>query len=155
MGATHVVSHRENLIEQAIGIGLPDDVPIRYVFITHSTVPCLKPAAAIVAPFGKVCSIVQTKEMGEMYGSEFMAKSLTFVWELLSTENWYGVEVESHGKMLKDLAAWIDEGVIMGHLTKKFGLSVKGLKVTHEAVESEGSIGEEAVGVDEEDISFE
>jgi hypothetical protein len=28
-----------------------------------------------------VCSVVQDKEMGKMYGTQFMAKSLTFVCE--------------------------------------------------------------------------
>ena len=82
-GATHTVNHREDLVRQVQELEL--DVPIRYVFITHTpTSGYLEPAAKILAPFGKVCSIVQDKEM-PMYGTEFMAKSLTFVWALLGT----------------------------------------------------------------------
>ena len=151
MGATHVVNHREgDLPGQVQRLGLPADVPLKYVFITHSTAPYLKPAAAIAAPFGKVCSIVQTKDMGEMYGSEFLAKSLTFVWELLSSKNWYGVDVESHGKMLADLARWVDEGTVECHLTRRFRLSLKGLREAHGVIEGGGSIGKNGLGVDVE-----
>lgn len=75
--------------------GLRLDVSIKYVFITHMpTLGYLAPAAKICAPVGKVCSIVQDKEM-PMYGTEFRAKSLTFVWALLGTKPYYGVDPES------------------------------------------------------------
>ena len=150
MGATHIVNHREALEQQVAKLSLPKDVPLKYVFITHSTAPYLKPAAAITAPFGKICSIVQTKEMGEMYGSEFMAKSLTFIWELLSTKVWYGVDAESHGKMLDDLSKWIDDGLVECHLTKRIRLTAEGLREAHRAVEGGGCIGKVGLGVDVE-----
>jgi len=64
MGATHTINHREALPPQVQDLKL--QVPIKYIFITHSTTPYLKPCAEICAPFGKVCSIVQTKEMDKM-----------------------------------------------------------------------------------------
>ena len=113
-----------DIVEQDAGLGL--EMPtIKYVFITHSTTPNLQPAAAICAPFGRVCSIVQTKDLSLMYGSEFMAKRLTFVWELLQTKPWYGVDVESHGKILTELAELLEKGEIKCHLKQSLRLGLE------------------------------
>jgi NADPH:quinone reductase-like Zn-dependent oxidoreductase len=103
--------------------------------------------ARIAAPFGKVCSIVQGQ--ASMYGTEFMAKSLTFCWELLSTAARYGGPA-THGQRLAELATWIDEGIIKCHMTKRMKLNLKGLKAAHELVESGKSVGKVGLGVDEE-----
>lgn len=145
MGATHTINHREDLPSQVEKLNL--DVPIKYVFITHSTTPYLAPAAAICAPFGKVCSIVQTKDMS-MYGTEFMAKSLSFIWELLGTKPYYGVDVESHGRILQELAKLLEESKVQCHLQQKFSLDVKGLREAHEIIESGGSIGKNGLAID-------
>lgn len=57
----------------------------------HSTVKCLG-----------ICSVVQGKV--EIYGTPFMAKSLSFVGELLGTKPYYRVQLLlSHGKILEEL----------------------------------------------------
>jgi NADPH:quinone reductase-like Zn-dependent oxidoreductase len=103
--------------------------------------------ARITAPFGVVCSIVQGQV--RMHDTEFMAKSLTFVWELLSTGSRYGVPMD-HAKVLTDLAALIDEGKIVTHLTRRIKLTVQGLREAHAFVESGKSIGKVGLSVDEE-----
>ncbi|KAK7533486.1 quinone oxidoreductase [Phyllosticta paracitricarpa] len=138
MGATHVVNHREPLPAQVEALALP--IPIKYVFITYRTEQYMDAAAAICAPFGKVCSIVETKQL-DMYGSEWMAKCLTFVWELLGTKPWYGVDVESHGEILRRLASWVDEGKIESHLRGTMPLTVEGIVRAHQAVEASQVIG--------------
>jgi hypothetical protein len=40
--------------------------------------------------------------MNKIYGTEFMAKSLTFIWEH------YGVDTESNGKILGELTELVD-----------------------------------------------
>jgi len=146
MGATHVVNHREDIVAQIADLRL--DVPIKYCFITHGTTPYLDPVSRIVAPFGRVCSIVQTTDMSPMYGSQFMAKSLTFVWELLGTKPWFGTDVESHGRMLRDLARLLDEGKVRCHLKNTLRLDLKGLREGHELVEGGKTIGKNALSVD-------
>lgn len=58
MGATHVVNHREDIVEQVRKLGLPADVPLRYALITSRTEQYLFPISELLATFGKVCSIV-------------------------------------------------------------------------------------------------
>lgn len=146
MGATHVVNHREDIVSQIADLRL--DVPIKYCFITHSTTPYLDPVSRVVAPFGRVCSIVQTKDMSPMYGSQFMAKSLSFVWELLGTKPWFGTDVESHGRMLRELAELVDDGKVKCHLKNTLRLDLKGLREGHELVESGKTIGKNALSVE-------
>ena len=148
MGATHTVNHREDIVEQIKALKL--EVPLKYVFITHSTAPYLKPAAEVLAPFAKICSIVQTKEMGEMYGTEMMAKSITFVWCLLGTKPYYGVDLDSHGKILKELKTLVEEGKIKSTLTKTLRLTLEGLREGHQTIEGGSSKGKLALGVDVE-----
>ncbi|KAL1602945.1 hypothetical protein SLS59_004600 [Nothophoma quercina] len=138
-GATHTVNHREDLVKQVEDLKL--EVPIKYVFITHTpTSGYLAPAAKILAPFGKVCSIVQDKEM-PMYGTEFMAKSLTFVWALLGTKPYYGVQPESHGKILERLKELLDNNEVKCHNTQKLKVDVEGVRRAHEIIEGGKAIG--------------
>ena len=145
MGATHVVNHREDLPAQIEKLGL--SVPIKYIFLSHSTANYLAPATKICAPFGKICSIVQTKDFPQ-YGTEMMGKSLTFVWELLGTKPYYHVEPESHGKILEQLRVLLESGEIKCHHTQSFPLTVEGVRRAHEAIESGGSIGKNGIGVE-------
>jgi len=153
MGATHTINHREDIVQQIKDLKL--DTPIRYIFITHTPADkYIHDSAAICAPFGKVCSIVQTTEI-PMYGTEWLAKSLTFVWELLSTKPVYGVDLDSHGKILKELAQLIDDGTIKCHLKQTFPLTVDGLRKGHEMLEASGAMGKVGLSVDADRTSEE
>lgn len=146
MGATHIVNHREDLPTQIASLNL--SVPIKYIFITHRTEQYLAPAASICAPFGKVCSIVQTKDV-PMYGTEWMAKGLTFVWGLLGTKPWYGVELDSHGKILGKLRELIDQGIVKSHLTQRLPLTAEGVRKGHSLLEEGKVIGKIGLGVED------
>ncbi|KAF7450701.1 Quinone oxidoreductase [Pyrenophora tritici-repentis] len=142
-GATYTVNHHQDIAAEVEKLKL--EVPIKYIFITHTpTSGYLSPAAKICAPFGKVCSIVQDKEM-PMYGTEFMAKSLTFVWALLGTKPYYGVDAESHGKILKDLTGMLDDGTIKCHCMQKLKVDEEGLRKAHEIIEGGKAVGKVAL----------
>lgn len=146
MGATHTVNHREDVVQQIKDLQL--DVPIKYIFITHTpAAEYIKKSAAIAAPFGKVCSIVQDKEI-PMYGTEFMAKSLTYVWCLLGTKPYYGVYLDSHGIILKQLAQMVDEGKVKCHMRQTLPLDVKGIREAHEQIEASGVVGKIGLSID-------
>jgi NADPH:quinone reductase-like Zn-dependent oxidoreductase len=149
MGATHTVNHREDIVPQIKGLKL--DVPLKYIFITHSTDVYLAPCAAVCAPFGTICSIVQTQRMDKMYGTEFMAKSLTFVWELLGTKPYYGVDVDSHGKILRELAQLLDDGQVKCHLKQRLKMNEAGIREGHEIIQGGSSMGKVGLDVDQGD----
>ncbi|KAK4553380.1 hypothetical protein LTR86_009437 [Recurvomyces mirabilis] len=151
MGATHTVNHREDIVKQIQDLNLA--TPIKYIFITHTpSDKYIIDAAAICAPFGKVCSIVQAKDI-PMYGTEWMAKSLTFVWALIGTKPYYRVQMDSHGLILKDLAKLLDDGIVKCHLQQTMPLTLEGVRKAHEQVEAGGVMGKLALSVDEEGLS--
>lgn len=84
-----------------------------------------------------------------MYGTEFMAKSLSFIWCLIGTKPVYGTDVESHHRVLEELSRLLDSGTIRCHLTHRFGLTLKGLREAHRAVESAGNIGKTVLAIDD------
>lgn len=107
----------------------------------------MEACAKICAPLGKVCSIVQGQT--KMYGTEFMAKSLSFIWCLIGTKPYYQVQLDSHGRTLEKLAGLIDSGQIMCHLTECLPLTLEGVKKAQELNEKGGSIGKTSLTVDE------
>ncbi|KAJ5300053.1 hypothetical protein PENANT_c085G05496 [Penicillium antarcticum] len=143
MGATHVINHREDVVKQIQNLNL--DVPVKYIFITHSTDQYMDTCAKVCAPFGKVCSIVQGQ--AKMYGTEFMAKSLSFIWCLIGTKPVYGTDVESHHRILEELGQLLNSGKIRCHLTRRLGLTLDGVREAHRSVESGGNIGKTGLSI--------
>lgn len=130
-------------------------VPVKYVFITHSTKTYLAQCADLASPFAKVCSIVQESEKGAFdalgHGHPFMAKGMSFHWELLGTKPYFDVDVESHGRILDELRRFVEEGKIKCHLKRRLRLDLKGVRKAHELIEGGGVIGKVGLGVDVED----
>jgi hypothetical protein len=84
-----------------------------------------------------------------MYGTQFMSKSLAFIWCWLGTKPYWGIAHEDHHKMLEELAQYIDSGKIKSHLTNRMKLTVEGIRKGHELIESQKMIGKIAFGVGE------
>lgn len=79
-----------------------------------------------------------------------MAKSMEFSWELLGTKPYYGVKLESHGEILKELTQLVDDGVVKSHLQTRLPLTVEGLRKGHELIQGGGVMGKVGLGVDVE-----
>ncbi|KAK8108441.1 quinone oxidoreductase [Apiospora sp. TS-2023a] len=149
-GATHVVNHREDIVRQIRDLNLPADVPLKYAYITSRTEQYLAPIAEVLAPFGRVCSIVQAKF--DMYGTQFMSKSLSFVWCWIATGPYHGYandREEKHHEWYEELASLLDQGTIKCHLTTRKKLTLENVREAHEATEAGKGIGKTALGVDE------
>lgn len=151
MGATHVVNHRGDVAEQIRALGLPPDVPIKYALVTSRTEQYLKPIADVLAPFGKVCSIVQAQF--DMYGTQFMSKSLTFSWCWLCSgayHEYVNDHDEKHHEWFEELAKLLDDGTMRCHLTKRLKLTADGIREAHREIEAGKTVGKIALGVDED-----
>ncbi|KAI2997880.1 hypothetical protein CBS147346_8502 [Aspergillus niger] len=145
MGATHVVNHREDLESQIKALNL--DVPIKYVYVVARTEQYIHVLGKICAPFAKVCSIVQAKF--DLYGTEFMSKSMTFSWNWLGTAAYHRTKLENYQRAFEALAHYVDEGKLVPNLNKRLKLNVAGLKEAHRLIESATTVGKIALGVDE------
>lgn len=100
--------------------------------------------ADIVAPLGKVCSIVQADV--NFYGTQFLSKSLTFAWCWLGSKPYHGDQSEAHHEILEELAEYIDAGKIKCHLTRRLRLTAEGIKEAHRMIESGTMVGKVALG---------
>lgn len=155
MGATHVVNHREDIVQQIQSLmkkgEIPADIPLKYAFITSRTEQYFQPIGDILAPFGKVCSIVQAKF--DMYGSQFMSKSLTFVWCWLGSgpyHHYYNDEPEKHHEWYEELADLLDDGKIKCHLKRRAKLTLENIRDAHGAIESGSMVGKYGLSTEEE-----
>ncbi|ROW16077.1 hypothetical protein VPNG_01908 [Cytospora leucostoma] len=151
MGATHVVNHRGDIVRQIRELDLPEGVPLKYAFITSRTEQYIQPISDVLAPFGKVCSIVQAKF--DMYGSQFMSKSLTFSWCWLGSGGYHyyvNDDDEKHHRWFEELARLLDEGTLKCHLTRRLKLTLEGLKEAHREIEGGKGIGKIGLGIDED-----
>lgn len=150
MGATHVVNHREDIVGQIRGLELPGDVPLRYALVTSRTEQYIAPIAEVLCAFGKVCSIVQAKF--DMYGTQFMSKSLAFVWCWLCSGAYHGYvndEQEKHHDWFEELARMLGDGTLKCHLTKRLNLTLEGIREAHRDIEAGRTVGKIGLGVDE------
>ncbi|KAI0025636.1 quinone oxidoreductase [Xylariomycetidae sp. FL0641] len=150
MGATHVINHREDLAKQIRDLGLPADVPLKYAYITSRTEQYIQAVGDVLAPYGTACSIVQAQF--DMYGTQFMSKSLGFVWCWLGTGAYHGWRNDQREKLRQwyaQMADLLDRAVIECHLTRRFRLTQDGLREAHRFLESGKAVGKVALGVDE------
>lgn len=150
MGATHVLNHRQDIVKQFHELDLPADVPLKYAFLTSRTEQYLAPIADILAPFGKVCSIVQARF--DMYGSQMMSKSLAFVWCWIGTgpyHGYYNDHQEKHHDWYEDLSRRVDRGEVQCHLMRRLRATAEGIREAHGLIEEGKMVGKLALGVDE------
>ncbi|KAL9107352.1 MAG: hypothetical protein Q9227_007717 [Pyrenula ochraceoflavens] len=155
MGSTDTVNHREDVRQQIKDLKLKVPLkyflllpgPYRYIFICSRTSTYLPIAADLASPFGKICSIVQDKNI-QMYGTPAMAKSLSFHWALLGTKPYYAIQPTSHGAILEEARKLFEDGTLKCTLRQRVSATLQGLKDGHAIVESGKSIGKVGVEVD-------
>ncbi|OTB04188.1 hypothetical protein M426DRAFT_59082 [Hypoxylon sp. CI-4A] len=150
MGATHVVNHRQDIVQQIKDLNLPADIPIKYAYMTSRTEQYFFPICDILAPFGKMCSLVQAHF--DQYGSQMMSKSLAFVWCWLGTgayHHYYNDKEEKHHEWYEQLAKYIDDGTIKCHLMQRVRLTAEGIREVHRRLEEGKAVGKIALGIDE------
>ncbi|ENH73645.1 hypothetical protein FOC1_g10002898 [Fusarium oxysporum f. sp. cubense race 1] len=145
MGATHVINHRKDLVEQIKDLSL--SVPTKYAYILASTEQYIHAVAKICAPFGKVCSIVQADV--SLYGTDFMSKSMTFAWDWLGSAAYHRTNVEGYHEMFGTLSRLMDERKLVPTLGKRYKLTLAGLKEAHRQIKSKTTIGKVGLGIDE------
>ncbi|KAL6917231.1 hypothetical protein FSST1_008726 [Fusarium sambucinum] len=144
MGATHVINHRKDLVEQVKDLNLSLN---RYAYVLASTEQYVDAIAKICAPFGKACTIVQADF--SLYGTDFMSKSMTFAWDWLDSAAYHRTNVEGYHEMFGTIARLMDEKKLVPTLGKRYKLTLAGLKEAHRQVESKTTIGKVGLGVNE------
>ena len=137
-GAKYTINHHEAFAPQLKQLGFDD---IDYIFCLNSIEKHWNDVVEVIAPQGKICSIVGLQ--GATNLSVLQDKSVTLVWELMFTRPRYQTSdmIEQH-KHLDELAQLIDEGKIQTTLTEKLEpINAANLREAHKKVESGRMIG--------------
>lgn len=141
MGADVVVNHRD-LITSVREAGFQY---VDYIFNLADTKIHWDAMAELIAPQGKICSIVDTTEDVDI--NKLKPKSVTFIWEFMFTRAMFNTsDIQKQSNILTQIASLVDEGKIKTTLSKTIeGFNVDSLKEAHELTESGNNIGKIAI----------
>ena len=140
MGADFVIDHHKDLksqIKELVGVDYTD-----YILCLNNTDNYFETMKDLVAPQGKICSIVETTDRVDL-GGAFRQKSATFVWELMFTRSLFQTPdmIEQH-KLLNAVADLIDNNTIKTTLTEVLSpINAENLRKAHRKLESGSAIG--------------
>ncbi len=144
-GADAVINHRHPLKEELAAAGF---ATVDYIFCTNSIEQYVTSMAEIIAPQGKICTIVGSKDNEPIPMNLFMRKSVTFVYELMFTRPVFQtIDMQAQHDLLTEAARLVDAGILHTTLTERFGpLTAANLRRAHARVESGTMIGKLALG---------
>ncbi|MBT2289197.1 zinc-binding alcohol dehydrogenase family protein [Paenibacillus albidus] len=137
-GADYVINHFEALLPQLQAAGFDQ---VDFVLCLNSTEKHWKSMAEVIAPQGKICSIVETDELLDL--TLLKNKSVTFVWELMFTRPMFQTAdmIEQHN-LLNEVARLVDEGVIRTTTTDKLEpINAANLRKAHAMLETGRTVG--------------
>lgn len=142
LGADEVLDHRQPLKPQLEGIGYRE---VNFIFNCADTDGYWDSMAELIAPQGKICTIVENK--GPLQQQVLKVKSITHVWEFMFTRPKYQTAdmIEQH-RVLNRVADWIDRGILKGILRETLQpINAENLKKAHAKLESRAMIGKLAL----------
>ena len=140
MGADYVINHHKDLrsqIKEIIGIDYAE-----YILCLNNTYGHFDSMKQLIAPQGKICSIVETKAPVDM-GGILRQKSATFVWEVMFTRSLFQTYdmIEQH-HLLNTVADIIDSKKIKSTITDLLSpINAENLRKAHKKLESGSTIG--------------
>jgi NADPH2:quinone reductase len=141
MGAQHVVDHRKDLVTQVRALGF-ERVPS--IFCAHGTDQHFAAMAELVAPGGRICSIVNAEAplpMAQLFG-----KRASFSWELMFSKSMFRTDdMGSQREILDQVADLIDSGELDCTLNGEGSvLSAEALAAAHAESAQESMTGKRA-----------
>lgn len=141
-GAHHTINHHEDFRAQLEQLGYHY---VDYIFCLNATDQHFDAMVDVIAPQGKICSIVETNQNLNL--SALQQKSATFVWEFMFTRSLFETAdmIRQH-EILTQVATWLEEETLETTVTQTLiGLNAANLKEAHRLVESGKTIGKVVV----------
>jgi zinc-binding alcohol dehydrogenase family protein len=138
LGADDVVDHTKDLAPQLAALGVPE---VDYIACFSNIDSYVAAFPAIIAPQGKICSIVGTQKPLDL--GPLMAKSVTFAWELMFTRPQYQTaDLIVQHQILDEAAALFEKGTLRTTMTTNLGpITAANLKRAHAMLEGGHVIG--------------
>lgn len=138
LGAREVVDHFGDIAAQLKGIGRRF---VDYVLILNNTDKHFPAAAAVIAPQGLICSIVDTKQPLDQ--TQLKAKSAGLVWEAMFTRSTYQTpDMVAQNHLLTEIGRLVDTGILRTTVNQVISpINAENLRKAHALVESGSTIG--------------
>lgn len=127
-GVSQAIDHRQSLVEQVT-------VKFDYIAVFYDSIYYIEQMADLIKPFGKIGTIVNTKEPLNLNALKNL--SVSFFWEYMFTKTDVQQNVESQGQILQTISKLLQEGSIHSTLTHEFsdGITIDNLRSAIQLVE--------------------
>ncbi len=138
LGVDHIINHYLDIPEQVQKLGIDG---FEYILCLNDTDEHWQSMATVVAPQGKICSIVETAADVDL--GALKSKSASFSWEFMFTRSMYETDdmIEQHN-LLNRVADLVDAGTIKTTTNKVLKpINAKNLKAAHAEIEGRHAIG--------------
>lgn len=138
LGAQHVLNHYGDLQAQLKEQGFDT---VDHVLILNDTDQHFPAAAAVIAPQGMICSIVENAAPLNL--SLLKSKSAGFVWEFMFTRSMYQTpDMQEQGNLLNEIARLIDSKILVTTVGEVLSpINAANLRKAHAALEVGHTIG--------------
>ncbi len=138
LGADQIINHYLDIPEQIHKLGIET---FDYILCFNDTDEHWQSMATVVAPQGKICSIVETA--GDVDLGALKSKSASFIWEFMFTRSMYETEdMQQQHHLLNQISTLIDAGTIKTTINKILEpINAKNLKEAHAEIEGRHTIG--------------
>lgn len=138
LGVDHIINHYLDIPQQVDDLGISG---YDFILCFNDTDEHWQSMATVVAPQGKICSIVETA--GDVDLGALKSKSATFSWEFMFTRSMYETDdmIEQHN-ILNRVADLVDAGKIKTTTNKILEpINANNLKAAHAEIEGRHAIG--------------
>jgi NADPH2:quinone reductase len=138
LGADAVVDHAKPLPEQMAALGIPE---ADYVLCCNNTDAVFPVLPRLVAPQGRICSIVRTTTPVEL--AILQEKSASFSWEGMFTRSTFQTrDMLAQHELLEDAAGLLETGVLVTTMRENLGrICAANLRLAHQRIEHGHTIG--------------
>ena len=137
-GVDFTINHFEPFASQLKAIGYDS---VDYILCLNSTEKHWTNMAEVIAPQGKICSIVDSKEPLNI--NLLKGKSVTFVWESMFTRSLYQTpDIEEQHRILNEVSQLADAGKIQTTINERLApINAANLRLAHTKLEAGRTIG--------------
>lgn len=138
LGADAVVDHTRPLPEQLAAL---DAREADYIFCCNNTDALFPDLPRLVAPQGRICSIVRTLRPVDL--APLQEKSASFAWEGMFTRSTFGTpDMQAQHNLLEDAAGLLEAGTLVTTFRANLGtICAANLRQAHQRLEHGHAIG--------------
>jgi zinc-binding alcohol dehydrogenase family protein len=138
LGADDVIDHTRDLPAQVAALGRGE---VDYILCCNSTDHHFPAFASLIAPKGKICSIVNTTKPVDL--APLMQKSVTFAWELMFTRPMFQTaDMAVQHQILDETAALVEAGTLQTTAATRLSpINAANLRKAHALLEGGHVVG--------------